>query len=81
MFPRIPDDRERRPGQDLSKGPAGFATRPVDEVLRARMAVMTTSKIYDPFAVASRPDVASLAGGMTSGSSSERWDLLETFGP
>src|SRR5664279_2999407 len=66
MVPRIPDDRERRLVMTSPGGQQGSRLDPWTKSYARRTAGMTTSEIRALFAVASRPEVVSLAGGMPS---------------
>jgi len=64
MVPLIPDHRERRLVMTSPAGPHGSRLDPWTKSYARRTAGMTTSEIRALFAVASRPEVISLAGGM-----------------
>jgi len=64
MVPLIPDHRERRLVMTSPAGPHGSRLDPWTKSYAQRTAGMTTSEIRALFAVASRPEVISLAGGM-----------------
>jgi 2-aminoadipate transaminase len=64
MVPLIPDDRERRLVMTASKGQHGSRLDPWTQSYAQRTAGMSASEIRALFAVASRPEVVSLAGGM-----------------
>src|SRR5450631_1806746 len=64
MVPRIPAHRERRLLMTSSGGQQGSRLDPWMQSYAQRTAGMTTSEIRALFAVASRPEVVSLAGGM-----------------